>query len=295
MTEPGQLERPVWQTGQIGGETRVVVPDVEGPVLSEEARGLAERIAARYPRRRSALVPLLYLVQAEAGWVPRQGMREVAEILGITTAEVEAVATFYTMLKLHPSGKYVLSVCTNPSCALLGGKRLYERAKEILGDQSEHVTEDGLFTLEEEECLAACDKAPVLAVNYVFYDKVSEEQLGEMISEIREGRVPEASRGGVPGDLRQVSRTLAGLNDRAGIDQPHDETRAASGARAGPGEPAGSGLREGPAERRDAQAASGARGGAAERRDEGDQPNGPSGAEESPRSEEPPGVRAEDG
>ncbi len=263
MTEPGQLERPVWQTGQIGGETRVVVPDVEGPVLSEEARGLAERIAARYPRRRSALVPLLYLVQAEAGWVPRQGMREVAEILGITTAEVEAVATFYTMLKLHPSGKYVLSVCTNPSCALLGGKRLYERAKEILGDQSEHVTEDGLFTLEEEECLAACDKAPVLAVNYVFYDKVSEEQLGEMISEIREGRVPEASRGGVPGDLREVSRTLAGLTERSENGQP-DRV----------GQPAGSGLREGPAERRD----------------EGDQTTGPSGAEGSPRSEQPPGA-----
>ena len=165
--------------------------------------------------------------------------------------------------------------------ALLGGKRLYERAKEILGDQSEHVTEDGLFTLEEEECLAACDKAPVLAVNYVFYDKVSEDQLAEMISEIREGRVPEASRGGVPGDLREVSRTLAGLSESIGNGQPVRVVKqAAVGAGGGPGEPAGSGLREGPAERRD----------------EGDQPNGPSGAEESPRSEEPPGAqRAEDG
>ncbi|TMK83363.1 MAG: NADH-quinone oxidoreductase subunit E, partial [Actinobacteria bacterium] len=99
---------------------RVVRADVEGPVLSEDARALAEKIMAKYPTRRSALVPLLYLVQSEMGWVPRQGMREVAEILQLTTAEVEAVATFYTMLKLHPCGRYVLSICTNPSCALLG-------------------------------------------------------------------------------------------------------------------------------------------------------------------------------
>src|SRR3989442_7761846 len=187
MSQASPSEHPLWQTGQ-PGEVRVVREDVPVPVLSEEARAVPERIASKCPTRRSALVPLLYLVQSEVGWVPREGMREVADILGLTTAEVEAVATFYTMLKLHPCGKYVLSVCTNPSCALLGGKRLYERAKEILGDQSEHVTEDGLFTLEEEECLAACDKAPVLAVNYVFYDKVSEDQLAEMISEIREGR-----------------------------------------------------------------------------------------------------------
>jgi NADH-quinone oxidoreductase subunit E len=137
-------------------------------------------------------------------------MREVAALLGITTAEVEAVATFYTMLKLHRCGRYVVSVCTNPSCALLGGRRLFERAKQILGDQCEHITEDGLFTLEEEECLAACDKAPVLSVNYVYYDRVSEERLEQMIGAIRSGDVPEAARGGVPGELREVSRRLAG-------------------------------------------------------------------------------------
>jgi NADH-quinone oxidoreductase subunit E len=188
-----------------------MTPDVEGPVLSEESMAAAERIVARYPTKRSALIPLLYLVQSEAGWVPRQGMREVAEILGLTTAEVEAVATFYTMLKLHPCGKYVISICTNPSCALVGGRRLYDRARDLLGDQAESVTEDGLFTLEEEECLAACDKAPVLAVNYVYYDKVTDERLEQMIASIRDGKVPEAARGGVPGELRQVSRTLAGV------------------------------------------------------------------------------------
>jgi NADH-quinone oxidoreductase subunit E len=208
------LELPLWQTGQPGGEMRVIPADVEGPVLSEEARALAEKIVARYPTRRSALIPLLYLVQSEVGWVPRQGMREVAEILGLTTAEVEAVATFYTMLKLHPSGKYVISICTNPSCSLLGGRRLYDRAKEVLGQEAESITEDGLFTLEEEECLAACDKAPVLALNYLYYDKVSEEQLEQMIASIQEGKVPEAARGGVPGELKLVSRRLAGLGEQ---------------------------------------------------------------------------------
>ncbi|HEX8100324.1 MAG TPA: NAD(P)H-dependent oxidoreductase subunit E, partial [Actinomycetota bacterium] len=187
------------------------VADVEGPVLSEEKRRLAERIVAKYPTRRSAILPLLYLVQSEAGWVPRQGMREVADIIGITTAEVEAVATFYTMLKLHPAGKYVVSICTNPSCGLLGGRRLMERATELLGEAAHGVTEDGMFTLEEEECMAACDKAPVLAVNYLFYDKVSEQQLEQMIESIRAGQVPEASRGGVPGELKEVSMALAGI------------------------------------------------------------------------------------
>jgi NADH-quinone oxidoreductase subunit E len=180
------------------------------PVLSEEGRALAQGITQKYPTSRSALVPLLYLVQSEVGWVSRDGMREVAELLGLTTAEVEAVATFYTMLKLHPCGRYVISICTNPSCSLRGGRDLYDKARELLGDESETVTPDGTFTLEEEECLAACDKAPVLAVNYMFFDSVSIEQLEGMIDSIRGGDVPEASRGGVPGELKEISRRLAG-------------------------------------------------------------------------------------
>ena len=205
------LEHPAWQTGQPGGDVRLIREDVPDPVLSDEARALAERITAKYPTRRSALVPLLYLVQSEMGWVPREGMREVAEILGLTTAEVEAVATFYTMLKLHPCGRYALSICTNPSCALVGGRRLYERARELLGDRAERVTDDGLFTLEEEECLAACDKAPVVALNYVFFDRVTEAGLEQMIASIRAGRVPEASRGGVPGEPAGLGPAPGGL------------------------------------------------------------------------------------
>jgi NADH-quinone oxidoreductase subunit E len=211
MSQGDATVRPDWQVGQTA-PLHVVEEDLPGPVLGEQARAVAERIAAKYPLRRSALVPLLYLVQSEVGWVPRQGMREVADILGVTTAEVEAVATFYTMLKLHPCGRYVISVCTNPSCSLLGGRRLYDRAKELLGEGCERVTPDGTFTLEEEECLAACDKAPVLAVNYVFFDAVTDDQLEALIAGIRDGNVPEAARGaGVPGELKDVSRTLAGI------------------------------------------------------------------------------------
>jgi NADH-quinone oxidoreductase subunit E len=229
VTEPPFLERPEWQSGQLA-PARVVDEEVEGPVFTDEMRAMADRIVSRYPDPRSALVPLLYLVQSEVGWVPGRGMREVGDILGVTTAEVEAVATFYTMLKLHRSGRYVLSICTNPSCALLGGRRLYERAKELLGERAEHVTDDGAFTLEEEECLAACDQAPVAAVNYVFFDKVTEERLEQMIAAIREGNVPEAGRGGVPGDLKEISKILAGLGTLDG-----------AGGTAGPVRPTGAG------------------------------------------------------
>mgnify|MGYP003288515609 CR=1 FL=1 len=107
-------------------------------VLSEEMRTKAEQLVAGYPAPRSALMPLLYLVQAEEGHVTREGMQEVAEILGLTTAEVEAVATFYTMLRKRPTGKWLISVCTNVSCALLGGRELYEKAREFADARALH-------------------------------------------------------------------------------------------------------------------------------------------------------------
>src|SRR5947199_10430335 len=102
-------------------------------VLTGENREEANAIVARYPSSRSAMMPLLYLVQSVEGHVSREGMREVAELLGLTTADVEAVATFYTMIRNRPTGRYVLAVCTNVSCALLGATHLYEWCREILG------------------------------------------------------------------------------------------------------------------------------------------------------------------
>jgi|SRR5438105_10448263 len=185
-------------------------------VLSSELRAKAEEIKARYPDPRSAMMPLLYLVQSVEGHVSREGLREVAEILELTTADVEAVATFYTMIRKQPTGKWLVSVCTNLSCALLGGRRLYERAAELLGAGAEHgATEDGSFSLHEEECLGACEAAPVVQVNFLNYDRMTEDRLGGLIEACRRGEPPPASRGGSPPPFTATSRVLAGLGESA--------------------------------------------------------------------------------
>src|SRR5919204_2731324 len=181
------------------------------PVLSEDLRAQAERIKARYPDPRSAMMPLLYLVQSVEGHVSREAMREVAELLGLTTADVEAVATFYTMIRNRPTGKYILAVCTNVSCALLGAKHLYERCRELLGPNCEAVTHDGMFTLHEEECLGACEQAPVVQVNFLNYARVTEEGLRELVDALRAGSPPPSTQGPVPSDWPTTCRTLAGL------------------------------------------------------------------------------------
>jgi NADH-quinone oxidoreductase subunit E len=187
--------------------------------LSPEARREADRIVGRYPHPRSALLPLLYLVQAEEGFVTRQGLQEVGEILGLTTAQVEAVATFYTMFKKSETGKWLVSVCTNVSCALAGGRALYERALEELGPDASSRTEDGAFTIEEVECLAACDAAPVVQVNYCNYDRVTEDGLLEMLARLRTDDVPEPARGPAPLPHADTARVLAGTG-RPGKDIP---------------------------------------------------------------------------
>jgi NADH-quinone oxidoreductase subunit E len=182
-------------------------------VLPAESRAKAETLVARYPDPRSALLPLLYLVQAEEGHVTRDGMREVAEILGLTTAEVEAVATFYSMFKKQPTGKWLVSVCTNVSCALVGGRELYEKAHTFLGDGSMESPAEGEFTLEEVECLGACDGAPVVQINYCNYFRVSAETILEMIERLKAGDIPEPSQGAKPVDHAATARILSGLGD----------------------------------------------------------------------------------
>jgi NADH-quinone oxidoreductase subunit E len=186
-------------------------------VLTAELLQEADRIRARYPkgRERSAIMPLLYLVQSAEGRVTREGLKEVADLLGVTTAEVEAVASFYTMLRLRPTGSYVLSVCTNLSCMLRGATDVYARAREVLGPGSEDVTPDGMFTLHEEECLGACDAAPVVQVNFANYDRVTPEGVVELIEAIRRGEPLAPSRGEFPGDFRRASRILAGVEEKA--------------------------------------------------------------------------------
>jgi NADH-quinone oxidoreductase subunit E len=176
-------------------------------VFTDEVRRQAEGIIARYPEPRSALLPLLYLVQAEQGHVTREGMQEVGELLGLTTAEVEAVATYYTMFKKVPTGDWLLSVCTNLSCALAGGRRVYERAREV-------SAQDEGIEVEEVECLGACDAAPVVQVNYCGYDRVDEDRLLEMVESLRGGEPPPPPRGPTPVPHRDTARMLAGLRGR---------------------------------------------------------------------------------
>jgi NADH-quinone oxidoreductase subunit E len=187
-------------------------------VLSPDLREAAERVKARYPRgrERSAVLPLLYLVQSVEGWVTEDGLREVAELLGITTAEVEAVATFYTMLRLRPTGTHVISVCTNLSCALRGANDVFEAAHEACGvEHGQERSDDGLFTVHEEECLGACDAAPLVQIDFANHDRVTPDRMRELVASLRDGVVPEPSRGTAPRDFRDAARVLAGVEETA--------------------------------------------------------------------------------
>lgn len=186
-------------------------------VLPDDLRARADEIIDRYPSgRRSALLPLLYLVQAEQGHVTREGMQEVAGILGLTTAEVEAVATFYTMFKKAPTGRWLISVCTNVSCALAGARELHDAARDELGAESGVITEDGAFTLEETECLGACDQAPVVQVNYCSYARVTGDRMREIIEQLRRGTVPPPDAGPKPVEHTETARILSGLGEDRG-------------------------------------------------------------------------------
>jgi NADH-quinone oxidoreductase subunit E len=185
-------------------------------VLTPELRERARSIIDRYPagRGRSAILPLLYLVQSVEGWVTPEGLREVGELLGITTAEVEAVASFYTMIRLRPTGRHVVNVCTNLSCMLRGANAVYEAAHEAAGvTHGQERSEDGLFTVHEEECLGACDAAPVVQVDFANHDRVTPERMREVIDALRAGDVPEPSRGPAPRDFRHASSMLAGAEE----------------------------------------------------------------------------------
>ncbi len=138
---------------------------------------IAREIIGRYPRSKSALIPLLHLCQEQDGYVTEDAMAHLAELLGLTPAEVYGVATFYEMFKFEPVGKYLVNVCTNIACQLVGGWELLEHAEERLGIKPGGTTADGLFTLEDVECIAACTEAPCLQVNYRFRYKVVQRRL----------------------------------------------------------------------------------------------------------------------
>lgn len=178
----------------------------------------AKEIISRYPKPRSALLPLLHLVQSEEGYVSRDGMKFCADQLDITLAEVNAVATFYTMYRRRPGGDYQVGVCTNTLCAVMGGDEIFSSLKEHLDLENGETTEDGKVTLEHVECNAACDFAPVVMVNWEFFDDRTPATAKQMVDDLRSGKDVVPTRG--PKSLctwKQASRVLAGFDDgRAG-------------------------------------------------------------------------------
>jgi NADH-quinone oxidoreductase subunit E len=198
--------------------------------ISDTTRAEAPEVIARYPQKRSALLPLLHLVQSDEGYVSPAGIAFCAELLGLTKAEVGAVATFYTMYKRKPSGTYSVGVCTNTLCAVLGGDAIYATLREHLGVGHDETTDDGIVTLEHIECNAACDFAPVVMVNWEFFDNQTPESARQLVDDLRAGREVVPTRGAAKVcTFREVARVLAGFPDG----------RAGEGVQAGPATLAG--------------------------------------------------------
>jgi NADH-quinone oxidoreductase subunit E len=181
----------------------------------------AAQIIAKYPRSRSALLPLLHLVQAQEGHVSPDGIAFCAGQLGLTDAEVTAVATFYTMYKRRPAGEYHVGVCTNTLCAVMGGDAIYSSLTEHLGVGHNETTADGKISLEHIECNAACIYAPVVMVNWEFFDNMTPASTRQLVDDLQAGNEVSPSRG--PRHLctwREASRILAGLPDDQAADGP---------------------------------------------------------------------------
>ncbi len=191
-----------------------------GAPLSDVTYAELREVAARYPESRSALLPMLHLVQSSEGFVTSAGIEACAEILHLTAAEVSAVATFYTMYKRRPVGDYHVGVCTNTLCAVMGGDVIFERLKDHLDVGNDETTEDGRISLEHIECNAACDYAPVVMVNWEFFDNQTPQSATDLVDELRSGREVTASRGARVCTWRQAERVLAGFPDDRADEGP---------------------------------------------------------------------------
>jgi NADH-quinone oxidoreductase subunit E len=235
-------------TGPISGaglpsNGRLTLLDIERPgdpsVFAERVRSDAFEIMARYPlgQTRSALLPMLHLVQSEQGYVNADGIAFCADLLEITKAQVAAVATFYTMYKRKPTGEYLVSVCTNTLCGMLGGDDIYAALSESLGVGMNQTAgtpgEPGSITLEHAECLAACDYAPVVTVNYEFFDNQTVESTSALVSQLQAGSRPLPTRGAPLCSFKEISRQIAGFVD----------TRAEAGSAPATGAPTEAGVR----------------------------------------------------
>jgi NADH-quinone oxidoreductase subunit E len=218
-------------------------PDIS--VFGPDIVAKAANLIGRYPESRSALLPMLHLVQSVEGFVSQAGIQFCAEQLSLSNAEVSAVATFYTMYKRKPCGEHLVSVCTNTMCAVLGGDAIYERLQQHLGEDGKPLKHEdtsgepgtpGSITLEHAECLAACDLGPVLQVNYEFYDNQTTESAVALVDALRRGEKPAPTRGAPLTSLRDVELQLAGFfpedepTYRSDVDGPSAAVETVRGA-----------------------------------------------------------------
>lgn len=213
--KPAELQR-------LGG------PESYPPETRARLAAEASEIIRRYPQRRSALLPLLHLVQAEDGYLTAAGAEFCSGQLGLTGAEVTSVATFYSMYRRVPAGDYLVGVCTNTLCAVMGGDAILEALQQHLAVEPGQTTDDGRVTLEHVECNAACDYAPVVMVNWEFFDNQTPSSACRLVDALRAGRPPAPSRGAPLCSFRQTQRVLAGC-----APQRSDTTTAGAATTAG--------------------------------------------------------------
>lgn len=226
------------EAGRPTGHERFEIPQYLGTnrAYDETVRGRAQEIIARYPRSRSALMPLLHLCQSVDGFVSADGVTFCAQMLGLSEAEVNGVVTFYTMYKRKPCGQHLLSVCTNTVCAALGGDQIYDTLCEHLGvghDETSGVPgTPGSVTLEHVECLASCDLGPVVTVDYELFDKQTPETALGLVRALQRGERPAPTRGSPLTDFKDAELQLAGFfDDRdADVDGPSAAPETLRGA-----------------------------------------------------------------
>jgi NADH-quinone oxidoreductase subunit E len=214
-------------------------------IFDADVHAKAQDLIARYPMSRSALLPMLHLVQSVQGYVSQEGIAFCAQQLDLSDAEVSAVATFYTMYKRRPCGEHLVSVCTNTLCAAMGGDAIYRKLQTHLGSEEQPLghnetagtpNEPGSITLEHAECLAACDLAPVIQVNYEYFDNQTEEKAVALVDALQAGKKPAPTRGAPLTSFKGAELQLAGFfpedeaTYRADVDGPSQAVETLRGA-----------------------------------------------------------------
>ena len=199
--------------------------------ITETTREQMRAAVARYPRPRSALMPLLHLAQADEGRITPEGVAAVAQEVGLTEAEVTAVATFYTMYVRKRSGEYRLGVCVNSLCAVLGGDAIWDELTEYVGVGHNDTTEDGRLTLERIECQAACTHAPVMTANWEFLDDMTVAKAKDVVDRLRAGEEVRSTRGPAIRTFQDAERTIAGVDDGLADDGDVRDDRMLAGLR----------------------------------------------------------------